>query len=663
MKKVTLVIHRNYVEDVIKTLHEKGLMEIIDISHEEPKVLDDAEKAGMHPESETCANYELRLTRLIDILKKITPGKKGFKAMLSPDLPQVKKIEELSLNELYSNAESYLGKTEENILKKEEHLQKLKEEKEKINQNIEKINYLLGFDFNLSDIGESEYLIIKVGITKDLGFIKEKIKNIDSAVIFSKQFGTKKKTEWAVLIAAHKKYIDDIEKITKAGLSEFSFGISLGKPRDAIKDFKKDIKKIEDEQQRIIKDLRFYSKNQLSDLLFLREQITIERVRKEISHNFAKTNSSYIIKGWILEENEQSFKDLVKDASKEYIISSFEKPSFNPDNPPTFIKTPRWAEGFKGLVSMFALPKYNEINPTIIMGLFFILFFGIMLGDAGYGLVILFLSLFGYFKLGKHSNLFRDWSFMGFWMGLITTIVGFLTNSFFGDFIPRFIYGNPELSIYNVKMFGIELPLNPIKDPITILVIALIFGLIHLNIGVLLGIIQGLREKKYKETLTAKLCWVPLQLGGGILIGSSILDIPFTSTFMMIGAVLVIIGLIQLFISAGPIGFFDITGYVGDWLSYARLLALGLATAGMALAFNVVSQLLGKMIPFIGIVIMIILLVFAHMVNLGLQALGAGIHSLRLQYVEFFNRFYEGGGHEFTPFKIKRKYTKIEEQK
>ena len=252
---------------------------------------------------------------------------------------------------------------------------------------------------------------------------------------------------------------------------------------------------------------------------------------------------------------------------------------------------------------------------------------------------------------------------MGFWMGLVTTIVGFLTNGFFGDFIPRFIYGKPDIPIYNITLFGIHLPLNPIKDPITILVIALIFGLIHLNVGVLLGVIQGFREKKLKETLTAKLCWVPLQLGGGILIGSSILDFQFSNTFIMIGAVLVIIGLIQLFISEGPIGFFNITGYVGDWLSYARLLALGLATAGMALAFNVVSQLLGNMIPFIGIAIMIILLVFAHIVNLGLQALGAGIHSLRLQYVEFFNRFYEGGGHEFTPFKIKRRYTKIEEEK
>jgi V/A-type H+-transporting ATPase subunit I len=127
-------------------------------------------------------------------------------------------------------------------------------------------------------------------------------------------------------------------------------------------------------------------------------------------------------------------------------------------------------------------------------------------------------------------------------------------------------------------------------------------------------------------------------------------------------AIMMAIGIILLMMGSGPIGFFDITGYMGDWLSYARLLALGLATTGMALAFNVVSGLIGDMIPVIGIVITIILLVMSHMVNLALQALGAGVHSLRLQYVEFFNRFYEGGGRNFSPFEIKRKYTKNEEK-
>jgi V/A-type H+-transporting ATPase subunit I len=169
-------------------------------------------------------------------------------------------------------------------------------------------------------------------------------------------------------------------------------------------------------------------------------------------------------------------------------------------------------------------------------------------------------------------------------------------------------------------------------------------------------------QKKYKEMLTDKLCWIPLQIGGGALIGYFILDWVLPEPLFFISIGLVIIGIIQLLYASGPVGFFDITGYVGDWLSYARLLALGLATAGMALAFNVVSELLGEMIPVIGIVVFILLLIVLHLVNLAISALGAGVHSLRLQYVEFFNRFYEGGGHEFTPFKIKRRYTKKESE-
>jgi len=102
--------------------------------------------------------------------------------------------------------------------------------------------------------------------------------------------------------------------------------------------------------------------------------------------------------------------------------------------------------------------------------------------------------------------------------------------------------------------------------------------------------------------------------------------------------------------------FLEIMGFVGDWLSYARLLALGLATAGMALAFNIVAQLFGEMIH---VVVSALILVVAHVVTMGLNSLGAAVHSLRLQYVEFFNRFYEGGGRAFAPLKAKRKYTEL----
>lgn len=665
MKKASLVVHQNHVEEVIKILHQQGLMQIIDISKEEPETLEGIEKAQMDPEAETCALYELRLTRLIDILKKVKPRKKGIKAILSPELPEIKTVDECNLEELYSYAEGFLDNTEKKILEKEEKLQTLNEEKEKLNSDLEKLDYFTGINFNLDNLGESEYLIVKIGLTKDLDFIKEKLGKIETSTFFSKQFGTKKKIQWAVLIVAHKAHQSEIEKISKVALTEFSFDASEGQPKDVVKHLKKQIKEIDKKRKKIISELQVYTKKQLSDLLALREEIQLEKIRKEISSNFAKTNSSYVIKGWILEKDEKTFNDFIKSAAGQYVICDFENPSSEKDSPPTFMKTPRWSEGFKGLVSMFGTPKYNEINPTIIMGLFFVLFFGVMLGDAGYGSVILILSLFGYFKLGKHSDMFRDWSFMGIWMGLVTTIFGLLTNSFFGNLFQTFIYNDPEAYIYNFELFGMQIRpiVDPIKDPISILVLALILGLVHLNIGIILGIVQAFKDKEYKEMITGKACWIPLQIGGGILILKSILGFSFAEPLIIMSYALVIIGIAQLFIDSGPIGFFDITGYVGDWLSYARLLALGLATVGMALAFNEVAKLIGNMIPVIGFAITIIIVIFAHLINLGLQALGAGIHSLRLQYVEFFNRFYEGGGTEFSPFKIKRKYTKLKDEK
>jgi len=263
-----------------------------------------------------------------------------------------------------------------------------------------------------------------------------------------------------------------------------------------------------------------------------------------------------------------------------------------------------------------------------------------MLGDAGYGLVILFLTLFGYIKFSKYSEMIKNWSFMGMWLGLTTAVVGFLTNSFFGDFIPRFVYHNPNQPLYSVTLGGVHLPIEPLRDPLIILTIALIFGLIHLNLGILLAIYQSYKNRDFKLLITNHFSWVLLQIGGGLLIGNFLLHLLSLGTVeFYVSIVLVVIGLILRLMHAGPLGFFDVTGFVGDWLSYARLLALGLATTGMALEFNIVAELFANMIPIeiIGIIIMVILLVILHVINLGLQALGAGVHSLRLQYVEFFN--------------------------
>jgi len=664
MKKATIIVHQNYLSDFIKNIHEVGLIQLIDIYKDNNQIIEDLEKASEQPDTSLCINYELRLSRLIEILKKISPKPKGIKNILNPISQEIRNIEDYSLDELYSQIEHTLVEIEKIILNDEKIIQQYDEIILDINNKIEFLKYIKNFDIEISELGYSKYSILKVGKTNDLINLESKIKQLDKALIFSNQIGKGKNVEWGVIIIAHISEMVSIERISRELIYEIDLKEMDSSPKNCIQSLNNKLKEINKEKDQKISILKSFSKEQLSNLLVLHEQIKLERIRKGISRSFAKTNFTYVIEGWILEENTEKFYSIIKNISDDNVICTFEDPKINPENPPTHLKLPKWANSFKTLLELFATPKYNEINPTIIMGIFFILFFGIMLGDAGYGSIILVLSIFFYFKFLKIKTALKDFAFMGIWIGLTTTIVGILTNSFFGDFIQRFVFNDMTKMLYSFNILGIQFPVEPIRDPLSILIVALSFGLIHLNMGILLALYQSYKNKNYKEFFTKHFTWIILQIGGGGLIGQLLLHIWELNIFQFyLFSIMVIIGLLLILIDSGPLGLFDITGYIGDWLSYARLLALGLGTTGMALAFNVVAEIVPNMIPFIGIIFVPIILIITHTANLGIQALGAAVHSLRLQYVEFFNRFYEGGGKEFKPFNSNRKYTKLIEYK
>jgi V/A-type H+/Na+-transporting ATPase subunit I len=659
MKKTQLIVYQKYAEELISSLHSSGLMQIINISKNDKDILEYTKPGVVHPELESLTMYELRLSRIIDILKKAKSSKKGLKALLKPEKTEdLTLIEQKNIDELYSYTETMLHSIEKKILSFEDSLNSLDDQLEKSTSLTSQLQYFKYFDFDLSSLDESEYVITYAGVTSEGLELKKKIEDIALADLVSKKFGSGKKSQWAVVLISHVSEKEKIYKIVKQHVNLFDFSGLKGKAEDVLSELSAKKNEIDKEKIHIIAQLLQYKQKKYHDLLSLREEISLEKMRREISKNFANTQSTSIINGWVLEESEKELKKLVDQATQGHCIYTSEVPKSNPDDPPVYLKTPKWAKAFQTFLELFATPKYNELNPTIFMGIFFVLFFGLMLGDAGYGGVILLVSLFGYSYFGKKSLLIQQWSLLGIMLGVITTIVGVLTNSIFGDFFPRFF----NIGIPSMTILGMRLPLDPLRNPLVILTIALIGGIIHLNVGIILGMAQSLHTKSYKKLITKYFNWIPLQIGGGLLIGSFILEWTVEGLLFYVAIALTLTGILLLFINAGPIGFFDITGYVGDWLSYARLLALGLATAGMALAFNVVAEMIGAMVPIIGGIITAVLLVFAHLVNLILQTLGAGVHSLRLQYVEFFNRFYEGGGKKFTPFKIQRRYTKLKKE-
>lgn len=659
MKKVSCIIHQDYLDTVIQTLHENGLMQIIDITKNKDETEDLS--IGRADEETTILNeYGSRLNTLITILQHHKQKKTGLNALLKPDLPIKESIETEDLDELYSFTESVIRPIEEDIRSAQQEYEHLTEKIKELKEFETQTNWFLSFDFTLDGIGSSTYLTMKAGKTSFLPHLQKKVTKEKEIELYFQPLKKGKNPEWAVVLIGHESVSKTVDRLTAEYIQETNLPKISLTPKKAMQTYQEEIKKAKETKQQIHQKLQDLSAQHLSQLLANKEQIQLENIRRKLPSKLATTETTILIKGWVLEKNTNTLKDQLSQVTNDHLIFESKTPSSNPDHPPTYIETPAWAASFKTLLGLFALPKYNELNPTIMMGIFFVLFFGFMLGDAGYGTIILLLSLFGYLKFGKISPMIKNWGFMGIWLGLTSIIIGFFTYSIFGNLFHLLILGESNALLYQFNILNMQLPVDSLRNPIIILTMALVLGLIHLNIGVIYGIIQAYLRKNYKEMLTEKLCWIPLQIGGGALIGYFILDWTLPQPFYYTSMILVIIGLIQLLYASGPIGFFNITGYVGDWLSYARLLALGLATAGMALAFNVVSQILGEMIPFIGVIVTIILLLVLHLVNLAISALGAGVHSLRLQYVEFFNRFYTGGGNEFTPFKITRKYSKKE---
>jgi V/A-type H+-transporting ATPase subunit I len=232
----------------------------------------------------------------------------------------------------------------------------------------------------------------------------------------------------------------------------------------------------------------------------------------------------------------------------------------------------------------------------------------------------------------------------------------------FGDMIPRLIYGDSSLPLYKATLFGFNLPYDPIRDPIFLLQVSLIIGVSYIMLSIISAAGHDLKYKNYRSFFLSKFPWFILVPFGLLLIFYAFFKYEFSTLVLNVSYLMIVLGLVLLFIDKKMLFFFDLTGYLGDSLSFARLLALGLATAGIAMTINIIAELIIPVHP-VMIILVFVLLFFGHLINFVLQALGAGIHSLRLQYVEFFGRCYEGGGKPYDPFQAKRLITKLDKRK
>lgn len=344
------------------------------------------------------------------------------------------------------------------------------------------------------------------------------------------------------------------------------------------------------------------------------------------------------------------------------------------EDAPVMLKNPRLAEPVEGVVKTFAMPAKNEIDPTSIMAFFYYIFFGMMLSDAAYGLIMtigcgVVIKRFKNMEEGLRKTLR-----MFMYCGVSTTFWGILFGSWFGD----------AVEVVSGTFFGrtVTIPplwFEPVNDPIRMLMFSFLFGLIHLFTALGIKLYQCIKAKDYMSALTDCIFWYML-VGGGVaylfrvdmFLSMAGLAFKLPAVWARLAAVIAGAGALGILLftarsggvmkrfAKGAYALYGITSWLGDILSYSRLLALGLATGVIATVFNSMGSMFGGGI--LGAVIFIFVFVIGHTLNIGINLLGAYVHTNRLQYVEFFGKFYEGGGREFAPFSTRTSYYNLEEE-
>ena len=423
------------------------------------------------------------------------------------------------------------------------------------------------------------------------------------------------------------------------------------------------------ENSRREEELAALSKSR-EDLRFAADYLAMRMEKYQVISQLLQSRRAFVLEGYVPEkEAERLVQKLCRRYSAEVELSD---PSESEDVP-VLLENNVFAEPVEGVLESFSMPGKGELDPSPVMAVFYYIFFGMMLSDAAYGMIMAAACAFCLRKFRNMESSMRKSLRMFFFCGISTVFWGFMYGSFFGDVV----------SVFSSTFLGKEYTLpalwfTPIEEPMRMLMFCLLFGILHLFAGLFLNGVQLWRQKRYKDILYDVVFWY-------LLVGGLVLLLMSTDMFAdiaqmeklgapagNIAAAAAAVGAVGILLTGGresrnPVkrllkgaySLYNVTGYLGDILSYSRLLARGLATGVIAEVINSMAVMAGGGV--LGLIVFILVFLVGHTINIGINLLGAYVHTNRLQFVEFFGKFFEGGGKKFTPFGVHTKYIKIRE--
>lgn len=646
MNKFTLLVFESDKEKVLEELQKFQGAEFINLQKEEllqeNENLQDLYKDDIASHYSECEEKISKIKHSLEFLRSYIPPKSLLKS-----LKEGKK--EMTFSELTEAVESSNWQDFANdLIEQEQRIVAIDSEVSKINTEIELLEPWSPLDAALEDLKVTKYSKIFIGSTAkdlELQLIQELEENV--AEVYTEVVNRDSKNTYFMVISHKDKEETVIELLKKNGFSQLNLPY-IASPAQVILDFKDKIDKLLLEKEELITDIKS-QEEKLAIFEMAYDYYDNILLRMEAPKNFLKTNKVVAIAGWTPIDSNDELESTVKKALGENYYLSFEAVEEKDiDNVPIKLKNNAVFRNFENITEMYSMPKYNEIDPTPLLAPFYLIFFGMMVADAGYGALVFIGSaiILKVFNLDEGKEKMLKFFF---WLSVPTMVFGVLFGSFFGD-------------ILNLTPI-----INPIDDINTVLFLSLGMGVVHIFFGLGIKAYMLIRNGDFLGAVYDVGSWVMALVGGGLFIAGGMIGLSATSIniskyVMILGmAIIVLMSARDIKnygarIGSGLYNLYGISGYIGDLVSYTRLMALGLAGGQLANAFNLIIRMFPGWAIF---VIGPIFFVFFHLFNIFLSMLGAYVHTCRLQYVEYFGKFYEGGGRAFSPFKIINNYLQI----
>ncbi len=616
MKKLRALILKGYEDDVLRILQKEKGLALVSVSDRSAR-WDEIPRPYNPPEEERFyQNLLSRVERLMDRLE------------IREELGI---LDQLFKPRTQERVEVPLQQEDDNLLAAEERIAQIEmqirvkidayEEVQEFLWNIRELN------IQVQDLQPSDQIHVSIGSlrSEDAEGLEEEL---ESKLKWTRLYvAPAKEGQVFFLIIAPNRLSESLEKI----LSEKQIQ-RLNIPPELTGTPSRCLRALDTEVSRMVREHE-------KTILILHDALKAKISRIESSRMLGEIENVVVMEGWVPASSGEKVQELIKEAAEGYSTVLLSPPDEPTSKIPTKLKNPRIVQPFEILTEMYGTPSYDEIDPTPFLAFFFVLFMGLMSADIATGITTFLGGWLIYRGSGSRSETMRRLALIVMYSGLSISLFGFLSGEFMGGLI--------------------ELPviwISTVDEPIVFMVFSLAIGVIHILLGLLLGICNNLKKGKRWNILTDQVPWIALMTGVAVLFFSG----EFTPQTMegITGYGIVSIALIALVLGQGLSALLDVTRIISNVVSYVRILALNMASAWMSRTFLLLTSIVVDT-PVVGSGLAIAMLVGSHLFLVALSSIATFIHSLRLHYVEFFGRFFEGGGVNYQPISVDRQYTRL----